>query len=224
MTRVILSQNTVNVLKNFASINGSILFRKGNVLKTISIGENCVAEYVCEETFPQTFGIYDLNQFLSGLSLFTNPVLVFENEEYVTIKGDGRSARYYFSNPEITLKAAPEKQLQFPGSDMEFKINQECLVSLRKASDVYAIPDLKFESFSENNQLITLSLVDKENETSNVYSQEIPGQTTGAYELFMKMENIRLFPGEYDVKISTKLITEWKHSKLNLTYYIALEP
>jgi hypothetical protein len=67
-------------------------------------------------------------------------------------------------------------------------------------------------------------LCDKENETSNVYSQELIGDNTGEYELFMKMENIRLFPGEYIVKISSKLITEWKHTNLDLTYYIALEP
>lgn len=222
MTKVILSNNTVGILKNFATINGSILVRSGNVLKTISIGENCVAQYTCEESFPQTFGIYDLNQFLSGLSLFVNPLLVFENEEYVTIKGNRSSAKYYFSNPEITLKAAPEKQINFPSADMEFNISQDDLIALRKASDVYGIPDLKFKS--DGNKTITLSLVDKENETSNLYSLEIPGNSTGEYELFMKMENIRLFPGEYSVKISKQLITEWKHSTLDLTYYIALEP
>lgn len=221
MNNVILSTKTLNVLKNFATINGSILIRQGNVLKTISVGENSIAQYKCEETFPQTFGIYDLNQFLSGLSLFDNPVLEFDNADYVTIKGRGRSARYYFSNPEITLKAAPEKEVKFPGADMQFNINQEDITSLKKASDVYGIPDLKFHSVGGS---VILSLCDKENETSNVYSQELIGDNTGEYELFMKMENIRLFPGEYIVKISSKLITEWKHTNLDLTYYIALEP
>jgi len=226
MNNVILSQDTVSVLKNFATINASILFRKGNVLKTISVGENCVAEYVCEENFPQTFGIYDLNQFMVGMTLFQNqkPVLVFENEEYVTIKGRGKSARYYFSNPEITLKAAPEKQLDFPGADMEFFIDSESLSELRKASIIYAIPDLRIASSKKNNKLITLSLLDKDNETSNVYSQEFKGETTGEYELFLKMDSFVMLPGNYNVKISNKLITEWKHSALNLTYYIALEP
>lgn len=221
MNNVILSTKTLNVLKNFATINGSILIRQGNVLKTISVGENSIAQYKCEETFPQTFGIYDLNQFLSGLSLFDNPVLEFANTEYVTIKGRGRSARYYFSNPEITLKAAPEKEVKFPGADMQFNISQEDITSLKKASDVYSIPDLKFNSVGGT---VILSLCDKENETSNVYSQELVGDNTGEYELFMKMENIRLFPGEYTVKISSKLITEWKHTHIDLTYYIALEP
>lgn len=221
MSNVTISQKTMMVLKNFGTINGSILIRKGNQLKTISVGENSIAKYTCEETFPQTFGIYDLNQFLSGLSLFTDPILDFSNDEYVTIRGGGRSAKYYFSSPEITLKAAPEKDVTFPAADMEFCISQEDISALHKASAVYSIADLKFHSIGGS---VILSLVDKENETSNVFSLELPGDNTGEYEFFMKMENIRLLPGNYRVKISKHLITEWKHSALDLTYYIALEP
>ena len=222
MSNVTISQQTMMVLKNFATINSSILIREGNQLKTISVGENAVAQYTCEETFPQTFGIYDLNQFLAGLSLFDSAVLEFENQEYVTIKGRaGKSARYYFSNPEITLKAAPEKNINFPGADMEFVLTEKNITALQKASNIYDIPDLKFHSIGGN---VVMSLVDKENQTSNVFSIEIPGDNTGEYELFMKMENIRLLPGDYDVKLSSKLITEWKHQQLDLTYYIALEP
>lgn len=221
MSQVIISQKTMAVLKNFATINSSILIREGNTLKTISVGENAIAQYTCEETFPQTFGIYELNQFLSGLSLFDNPTLEFDNDSYVTIKSKGRSARYYFSNPEITLKAAPDKEIKFPGSDMEFTITQEDISALQKAWNVYEIPDLKFHSVGGS---VVLSLVDKENQTSNVFSLELPGDNTGEYEMFMKMENIRLFPGDYNVKISSKMITEWKHTTLDLVYYIALEP
>ena len=144
--------------------------------KTISVGENAIAQYRCEETFPQTFGIYELSKFLSGLSLFDNPTLDFENQDYVTIKGKGRSARYYFSNPEITLKAAPDKDIKFPGADMEFDITQEDISALQKAWNIYEIPDLKFHSIGGS---VVLSLVDKENETSNVFSLNLPGDNTG---------------------------------------------
>jgi hypothetical protein len=120
MGKVIISQQTMMVLKNFATINSSILIREGNQLSTISVGENAIAQYQCQETFPRTFGIYDLNQFLAGLSLFDDPVLEFDNETYVNIRSRNKTARYYFSSPEITLKAAPERQVNFPGADMEF--------------------------------------------------------------------------------------------------------
>lgn len=222
MSTVILSRKTREVLKNFSTINGSIVIREGSILKTINVGENLVAQYECEEMFPQTFAIYDLNQFLAGMSLFDSSTLEFSNQEYLTITGDGRSAKYYFSDPEITLKTAPDKKVNFPGADIEFTILEKDLESLRKASDVYSIPDLVFKSSAGGT--VSLNLCDRENETSNVYSQEIFGDNTGEYELMMKMENIRLLPGDYEVKISSKLITQWKHKNLKLTYWIALEP
>jgi hypothetical protein len=221
MSNVIISNQTMVVLKNFSTINGSILIREGNQLKTISVGENVVAQYTCEETFPRTFGIYDLNEFLAGLTLFKNPSLDFSKEDYVDIRSGKQSAKYYFSSPEITLKAAPEKDIRFPGSDIEFDIKQDDITTLQKASGVYGISDLKFQS---NGDKVSLSLVDKENETSNVFSLELPSENTGNAEMFMKVENIRLLAGNYHVKISKHLITEWKHSSLDLTYYIALEP
>lgn len=222
MNKVTLSQQTKEVLKNYSTINGSILIREGSQLKTINTGENIIALYDCNEVFPETFAIYDLNQFLAGLSLFQNTALEFNNAEYLTIRGDGRSAKYYFSDPEITLKTAPDRKVNFPGSDMEFSITANQLEALRKATNVYGIPDLVFTTNESN--VITLSLCDRENETSHVYAQEIIGENTGTHELVMKMENVNLVPGDYDVKISSQLITQWNHTRLPLVYYIALEP
>lgn len=222
MNKVTLSNQTRDVLKNYSTINGSILIREGSQLKTINVGENLISQYDCEEVFPQTFAIYDLNQFLAGLSLFQNPVLEFDNPEYLTIRGNGRSAKYYFSDPEITLKTAPDRKVNFPGADIEFSITSDQLEALRKAANVYGIPDLVFKSSAGGT--VSLNLCDRENETSNVYSQEILGDNTGEYELTMKMEHVNLVPGNYDVKISSKLITMWQHTKLPLVYYIALEP
>lgn len=222
MSTVILSKQTRDILKNFCTINSSILIREGTVLKTISVGQNAIAEYKSEETFPQTFGIYDLNQFLAGLSLFEDATLQFDNANYVTIRGGGRSAKYYFSSPEITLNSAPETNVKFPGADFSFTLKYEDLVALQKASAVYGLPDLAFRASSDGT--INLDLCDKENDTGNVYSQTVTGESTGDFEMYMKVENIRLHPGNYSVKISSKLITEWQHQSIDLKYYIALEP
>ena len=221
MNKVFLSTQTLQVLKNYSTINSSILIREGSELKTISVGENAIAQYTCDESFPQTFGIYDLNQFLAGLSLFESPTLEFDNANYVNIRGRGRSAKYYFSDPEITLKSAPNKDVKFPGADIQFNLTHEDLTGLQRAAGVYDLPDLVFVSVDGN---ISLELRDSENDTSNGYSQTVVGETTGDYELTVKVENIRLHPGDYSVKVSNKLISEWKHQNLDLTYYIALEP
>ena len=218
---VTLSRTTLDVLKNYATINSSIVFRKGSTLRTISNAENILSKFTSEEIFPVDFAIYDLSQFLSGITLFDNPKLDFTSDDFVRIVGARRSVKYYFSDPQITLKSAPEKNVNFPGSDIQFNLTSEDLVSLQKASAVYSLPDMTFES---KDGKIRIVLSDKENDTSNTYKQNISGECTGDYSMDVKMENIRLLPGDYNVKVSKDLISEWNNTTLDLTYYIALEP
>ena len=223
MSKVILSKKTLDVLKNFSTINSSIVFRKGSTVRTISNAENILAKFTGEEVFPVDFAIYDLSQFLSGISLFSDPQLEFDNENFVSIRGGRQSARYFFSDPEITLKSAPEKNVKFPGSDLQFNLTGEDLIALQKASAVYSLPDLTFQSI-EGHDEIKLILRDKENDTSNTYDITVAGSSTGTYTLDLKIENIRLLPGDYTVKVSQHLISEWTNVNTDLTYYIALEP
>jgi hypothetical protein len=220
MSTVALSQTTLNILKNFATINNGIIIKKGNTLRTISNAENILAAANVEESFPQTFAIYDLNQFLAGLSLFDNPSLVFDNNDFVTIK-DGRSrVKYYFSDPEITLKTAPDKSVKYPGSDIQFTLSAANIAAIQKATGIYKLPDLNISSDEE----IVLSVRDNEVSTSNTYDIIVPGTFEGTHSLDLKVENIRLLQGDYMVGVSKHHISEWKHLNIDLTYYIALEP
>ena len=223
MSKVILSKKTLDVLKNFSSINSSIVFRKGSTVRTISNAENILAKFTGEEVFPTDFAIYDLSQFLSGISLFNDPQLEFTSNDYVSIRGGRTSAKYYFSDPEITLKSAPEKNVNFPGADLQFNLTGDDLIALQKASAVYSLPDLTFQS-EEGLDTIKLILRDKENDTSNTYDLSVAGCATGTFSLDVKIENIRLLPGDYSVKVSKHLISEWTNTNVDLTYYIALEP
>ena len=223
MSKVTLSKKTLDVLKNFSTINSSIVFRKGSTVRTISNAENILAKFTGEEVFPTDFAIYDLSQFLSGISLFNDPQLEFTSNDFVSIRGGRTSAKYYFSDPEITLKSAPEKNVQFPGADLQFNLTGEELLQLQKASAVYGLPDLTFQS-EEGLDTIKLILRDKENDTSNTYDLTVAGTTTGTYSLDVKIDNIRVLPGDYSIKVSKALISEWTNSNYDLTYYIALEP
>jgi len=223
MSKVILSKKTLDVLKNFSTINSSIVFRKGSTVRTISNAENILAKFTGEEVFPADFAIYDLSQFLSGISLFNDPQLEFTSNDFVSIRGGRTSAKYYFSDPEITLKSAPEKNVKFPGADIQFNLSGDDLVALQKASAVYSLPDLTFQS-EEGLDTIKLILRDKENDTSNTYDLSVAGTATDSFALDLKIENIRLLPGDYTVKVSKHLISEWTNTNVDLTYYIALEP
>ena len=228
MSKVTLSKKTLDVLKNFSTINSSIVFRQGSTVRTISNAENILAKYTGEEIFPTDFAIYDLSQFLMGISLFNDPQLEFTSKDYVNIKGGRQSAKYYFSDPEITLKSAPEKNVKFPGSDIQFTLTGEELMNIQKASAIYSLPDLTFYS-EEGSNTIRLILRDKENDTSNTYDLSVEGTTTGTFSLDLKIENIRVLnspsnPIDYVIKVSKHLISEWTSQDADLKYYIALEP
>jgi hypothetical protein len=223
MSKVTLSKNTLDVLKNFSTINSSIVFRKGSTVRTISNAENILAKFTGEEVFPVDFAIYDLSQFLSGISLFNDPQLEFTSGDFVSIRGGRQSAKYYFSDPEITLKGAPEKNVKFPGADIQFNLSGDDLIALQKASAVYSLPDLTFQSEEGSNE-IKLILRDKENDTSNTYDLTCGGCCTGTFSLDLKIENIRVLPGDYTVKVSQHLISEWTNQNVDLIYYVALEP
>ena len=102
-----LSDRTINLLKNFASINQSILFKQGNQLRTISVMKNILAEANVDEDFPQDFGVYDLSQFLNSLGLFQEPELNFTGQSFVNIKEGKQRSKYFLSLIHISEPTRP---------------------------------------------------------------------------------------------------------------------
>jgi hypothetical protein len=214
-----LSNNTIVILKNFSAINQSIFVRQGNVLKTMSVMKNVLAEATVEEDFPKDFAIYDLNQFLNGISLHDNPELDFSNDSYLTIREGKRKVKYFFADPSVIV-SPPEKEIALPDDYVEFHLEHSQLEKLLKASNVYQLPDLA--AVGENG---TISMVvrDKKNDTSNEFSIVV-GETNKEFTMNFKVENIKIVPGPYDVKISTKLLSRFDSKSRKLRYHIALEP
>jgi hypothetical protein len=214
-----LSDSTLTLLKNFSNINQSILFKKGKSLRTISVMKNILAEATINEELPKDFGIYDLNQFLNGLSLHNNPDLDFTNDNYVVIR-EGRSrSKYFFADPNVII-CPPEKSIDLPSEDVSFELKTEQLDKLLKAAGIYQLPDL---SAIGEDGVVKLVVRDKKNETSNDFAVVV-GETEGKFVFNFKVENIKLIPGSYDVVVSSKLISKFTCREHDLSYYIALEP
>jgi hypothetical protein len=214
-----LSDKTISVLKNFSSINQSILFKEGSKLRTISLMKNILAEATVTEEFAKDFGIYDLNQFLNGLSVHQSPELDFTNEGYVMIReGDSRS-KYFFADPNVIV-TPPEKEITLPSEDVCFELSTAVLEKLLKAAAVYQVPDL---SAIGENGVVKLVIRDKKNDTSHGH-EEIVGETDATFSFNFKIENIKVLPGTYDVVVSQKLLSRFTSKNHDLTYYIALEP
>jgi len=214
------SDKTLTILKNFSSINQSLLFRKGNKIRTMSVMKNILAEADIDEELPKEFGIYELSQFLNGLSLHPDAELDFSNDSYVLIKDtNNNKTKYYYSNPSVIV-SPPDKNMQLPSQDICFQLGSSKLNQLLKASSVYQVPDL---CASGNGETIKLIVRDKENSTSNEYSIDV-GNTDKVFAMNYKVENIKIISGKYDVVISKQGISKFTNTDYNLVYFIALEP
>ena len=214
-----LTDSTLTVLKNFAGINNSILVKKGNKLRTISVAKNILAEADISEDFPKDVAIYDLNQFLNGLSLHQDPNLDFSEESYLTIREGKRRVKYFYADPQVII-SPPDKEITLPTEDVCFQLESVTLEKLLKAAAVYQLPDLA--AVGENG-VVKLVVRDKKNDTSNEFAVVV-GETDKDFTFNFKVENIKIIPGAYDVVISSKLLAKFTNSSYNLIYYIALEP
>ena len=214
-----LSDSTLSLLKNFSTINQSILFKQGSRLRTISVMKNILAEATISEEFPKDFGIYDLNQYLNGLALHNNPELNFEADNYVVIK-EGRSrSKYFFADPSVII-TPPEKSIELPSEDVTFDLSTDQLDKLLKAAAIYQLPDL---SVVGGDGVVKVLVRDKKNDTSNDFSIVV-GETESTFSFNFKVENIKILPGTYTVVVSQNLLSRFTNKNQDLIYYIALEP
>ena len=219
-TTMKLSDNTLTILKNFAGINNSILVKKGNKLRTISVAKNILAEAdISPEEFPRDFAIYDLNQFLNGLSLHQDPEMDFSEASYLTIREGRRKVKYFYADPAVII-SPPEKEITLPSEDVHFQLDSSSLDKLLKAAAVYQLPDFCVVG---NAGVIKLVVRDKKNDTSNEYSIKV-GETDKEFIFNFKVENIKIIPGAYDVVVSSKLLSRFTNTSFELKYYIAIEP
>jgi len=214
-----LSNDTVGVLKNFASINQNLIIKEGSELTTMSAMKNIVARAKVMETFPKEVAIYDLNEFLAALSLFTTPVLDFQ-DQFVTMSEEGNtrnSLKYFYSDPSVVT--SPSKMITMPSEEVTFQLDDDKVNQLKRAAGVISSPDLALE-----NNLLTVK--DKKNDTANNYSINVDckSEENADYTFFFKVENLKLLGGDYRVAVSSKFISHFKNTKSDIEYWIALEP
>jgi hypothetical protein len=209
-----LSKETVGLIKNFAGINSNLLLKSGNKLATISAQKNVMADAVVTETFPD-FGIYDLNEFLGAMSLFEDPELTF-NEKWVTIEQGGNSIKYFAADASVLT--APQKAITFPDAEIEFPMSANMLSMIQRTASVLRASDV---SIVGDGSTIAVVVGDKKNATGNSYNSAV-GATEKKFKVNLKVENLKMIPGDYQVSISSKKISRFKGAG-DLVYYVAVE-
>ena len=232
-TNIQLSKKTVDVLRNFSTINKSIIIEEGKFLQTMSVNKNIIAMSDCNELFPRKMSIYDLPLFLGALSLFKKPWLFFPDDKKVIIYDEDTKGKttYYYSDPDIIV-TPPEFDIDIPGKEFHFDLPMQDLDQLQQAAKVYGVEDLCLYGHEGE---YSICVKDKKNQTSNVFSLpmkkvsfENPGEITPERRNFcfcFKVENLKLIPGTYHVTVSNKSIANFSSlSQSALNYFVALEP
>lgn len=217
-----LSIDTIKVLKNFGVINQGIFFKQGKVLKTMSSGKNILAEVTIKEEIPTNFGIYDLNKFLSVVSLHSdNPTFEFSEKEVKIVGNKGRSKiKYRFCEPSM-INTPPEKQLAMPSPEVSFTLLADDFAWVMKASGVLGSPQIAVES---DGSKVTVLAFDSSDSSAHTDALEVADGNGDKFRFIFKTEHLaKLFDGAYDVQISSKGISNFKHKTVELQYWISTE-
>ena len=221
-----LSNETVSVLKNFATINQNLVIKSGDNISTISAQKNIVAKATVKETFPKDFAIYDLNEFLAALSLFEKPDLQFR-DDFVVITENGstaKSLKYWYSDPSVVTTTT--KDITMPECEISFSLNNNMLSDVQKAAAVIGVPDMVLQAMTAGKAV--LKVTDKKNSTANDYAVGIDVTNEDGkdlpYKFWFKVENLKLLSGTYNVAVSSKNISHFVNSNVDIYYWIALEP
>ena len=214
-----ITKPTIEILKNFCSINKSIVIKPGNQIATLSINKNILAIADVEEQFESQISIYDLGVFLGGLSLFDQPKIDTTDSNYVTVSDQrGKSkTRFFYADPDI-ITQPPEKEITIPSVDVKFRLEAGVLQQLQRAAMVYQLPDLCL--YGDGTEM-SLCVTDKKNDTSNSYSVQV-GASDDEFCYCFKVENLKLLAGDYNVTISKQNVALFQGS--GIKYFIALEP
>lgn len=215
MQKVKLSTRTIQILKNFSSINPSILFKEGNVITTISPSKTILASATIVENFENSFAIYNLSRFLSVLSLFNDPELEI-HDKYVTIMDGKKKLNYMFAD-QNTIITPPNKNIDMPNPEISLSLKNEDLQNIMKALSVLQLPEIAFvgEDNTASIQAIDSKGVVGDNCSINLDS------TDRNFKMIFKAENIKIIPDDYKIYISSKKISKFVGS--DTEYYIAVE-
>ena len=217
-----LSSNTMNVLKNFSTINDNIFVKPGNVLETISKQKNILARADIAESFAEEFGIHDLNNFLSVLTLSkdSSPEIDFENNDVVIKSRAGRSNTKYRKASKEVLVIPPEKKINMDNAEISFTLSAEDLDWFQKASSALNSPNIAFLSDGEK---INVQLFDAKDDSSNVNTTTIADSDGKKFKMVFATENFKFIPGNYQVTIHSKGVGHFKNSAVGIEYWVTTE-
>lgn len=215
-----LSEATIEILKNFATLNQSLQFRKGSELTTITPTSTVYAQTRVVESFPSDCAIYDLNKLLAKLSLYKDNELEFGSDRITLKSADGRRNDYIkYSSPKVMILPPADKKLdKIDDPEHEFELTQEDMLWQRKSAGISGSPYMIFHG---DGKKIYIRCTDPKDDSTDLSSTEI-GKTKAKFTYVIKIENWKMLDGAYKVKLKKGLV-KLEHKEKPIEYYLAIE-
>ena len=214
------ANDMLEVLQNFGSINQNIVFRQGTSLSIVSEAKNVMAKIELDEPIPMDFGIYDATELVRVMSLVDDAEIQF-NEDSLSLAGNGSSIKYYYSDIDM-LTQPPSKEVTMPDPEVRFILTQDIHNKLKRAASALGHKQIKIASDDDSVKLI---ITDTKNATANNFTIRVDGEVFCDLSsgFTIGIDNLKLMPGDYEVQVSSKLVSHFKNTDRNVQYWIALE-
>lgn len=217
-----ISSDTLQLLKNFASINMNILFRPGDAISTISSSNSIFAKATIKETIPTEFAIYDLSSLLAMMTIVENQEISF-NSKSVSITSPAGKFEYFYSNPD-TVVAAPTGTIEHVDVH-KFNLTSEEVQMVMKAAAITGAPSI---SISCKEQNVVLSVGDRKNLTASNFKKDL-GTSFNNFDVHIAVENLKIIPDAYEIAVAKTAngkakFLHFNHLARPLQYWIACEP
>lgn len=215
-----ISNTTLAILKNFAGINQSIYITAGDKkVKTIAVNKSIVGYAQIEEEFNEDFGLYDINEFLTAISLFNDPEFEFTADKVIVSDSEGNRMVYGLVEKELVL--TPPDTIKFPDSDFSITVTKDNLEKIKKSSSAISVPDMTYTAADGK---ITLALNDTKNSSSNKFSMPLCDcGKEDKFQLIASVDTLKMLPYDYTVELSKKGISRWFNDDKGIEYYIPLD-
>jgi hypothetical protein len=210
-----LENRTVSILKNFATINPSLMFTPGSTLRTMSPQKTVLAEANIVENIDGEFAIYDVSRLLSVMSLFEQPDILVR-ERYLTMTDGHQKVDYTFADPKMIVLPS-DKTPTVPDPEICFHLSADTLAKVQKAMGILSMPELAVVGDGET---MYVQAIDSKNPSGDSFAATV-GNTEHKFKMIFKADNMKLISGDYDVEISSRGIACFKGA--DVKYWVATE-
>ena len=220
----------VKILKNFSTISSSMVIGNKEFSIVNAPKSSLIGVYPLEKEYQyDSFGIFDLNEFLNLINQFKNYSLDLKERSISIIDQDTGNLIDYNLTPIEMIKTAPIDKLKVNFDNIkkhvEFKFSEENLNTLKKIIAVLKPERLFFQS---ENGYIKITAADKVLESSTnpliikIREEDISFNELEDTTLYFTMDEMKLLDGEYQVSMSKNGISLWKNKIYKVDYFIGV--